>query len=178
MRDNQISIRRAGPHDGAFLWRMLCYAASMEGGDTEQNIVAAQEDAFLQKYVAGWGKAGDIGVLAENEEGAALGAAWIRPGTDAEAEPGHPSATEPELAIAVHPAHRGQGIGMKLLAALAHEATGNYIAIVLSVRASNPAVRLYERAGFLTVGEIVNRVGGRSLVMRLPLPATHTVSDS
>jgi ribosomal protein S18 acetylase RimI-like enzyme len=44
-----------------------------------------------------------------------------------------------------------------------------YSAIVLSVRADNPARRLYERVGFVAVDEITNRVGGTSLVMKVDL---------
>jgi ribosomal protein S18 acetylase RimI-like enzyme len=41
--------------------------------------------------------------------------------------------------------------------------------IALSVRDTNPAKRLYERFGFVTVAEIINRVGGRSSVMTIAL---------
>ena len=37
--------------------------------------------------------------------------------------------------------------------------------IQLNVREENPAVRLYERTGFQIIGDMTNRVGGRSLVM-------------
>ena len=37
------------------------------------------------------------------------------------------------------------------------------------VRANNPARRLYERVGFVTVAEITNRVGGASFVTTLDL---------
>ena len=49
------------------------------------------------------------------------------------------------------------------------EVTGHYPALVLSVRAVNPAVCLYQRLGFVTVEEIANRVGTPSLVMELTL---------
>ena len=42
-------------------------------------------------------------------------------------------------------------------------------AVVLSVRDGNPAVRLYERHGFVTERRIENRAGGVSLAMRREL---------
>ncbi len=52
---------------------------------------------------------------------------------------------------------------------LLEAARGRYPALALSVREGNPAVRLYERFGFVEERRVVNRVGGASLVMRLPL---------
>ena len=73
----------------------------------------------------------------------------------------------PELSAGVLPAHRGKGIGCILLERLLEEATRKYPGVCLSVRANNPAVHLYERAGFQPVSgsEIVNRVGTDSYTM-------------
>lgn len=60
-------------------------------------------------------------------------------------------------------------MGTRLLAELVASARGLYPAILLSVREGNPAVRLYERVGFVAERTVVNRVGGVSLVMRLSL---------
>jgi ribosomal-protein-alanine N-acetyltransferase len=56
--------------------------------------------------------------------------------------------------LAVRPQNRRQGIGRRLLAALLDWARQNGIRTVdLEVRVSNePAIRLYEEAGFVTVG--------------------------
>jgi ribosomal protein S18 acetylase RimI-like enzyme len=75
----------------------------------------------------------------------------------------------PELAIAVRPDAIGQGIGGALLEALLDLARGQYSAVALSVRESNPARRLYERHGFVVVDTITNRVGGQSFVMQVDL---------
>ena len=72
-----------------------------------------------------------------------------------------------ELAIALHPAWTGKGIGTAMLTHLIKDACTQYPAIVLTVRADNPAQHLYERFGFVTVGEIENRVKTKSLKMLL-----------
>lgn len=70
------------------------------------------------------------------------------------------------MAIAVQPSHAGDGIGTALLKRLLATADRSGIpAIVLSARADNPAIRLYERFGFVETGRIVNRVGTESLKM-------------
>lgn len=56
-----------------------------------------------------------------------------------------------------------------MMGALIEAARGRFPEIVLSVREENPAVRFYRRLGFLESGRMENRVGGASLVMRLPL---------
>ena len=73
----------------------------------------------------------------------------------------------PELAIAVRPESLGSGIGSVLLTRLLEEARNMHSGMVLSVRANNPAKRLYERLGFVVVAEIANRVGGKSAVMKI-----------
>jgi ribosomal protein S18 acetylase RimI-like enzyme len=55
--------------------------------------------------------------------------------------------------MAVLPPYRDQGVGTALLAQLFAEAMPRFDAVSLSVSASNPALRLYERFGFLAVGE-------------------------
>ena len=165
---NRYTIRRATPGDEPFLWQMLYYAATMSG-DINMAIASAQTDPQLLHYVAGWGKAGDLGVIAVTNEGASVGAAWVRLGVAHMDDATATAVDEPELAIAVQPTYRNQSLGAQMLASLRDEAAAHYPAITLNVREDNPAVRLYKRAGFVTVNEMVNRVGGRSLVMRLPL---------
>jgi ribosomal protein S18 acetylase RimI-like enzyme len=164
-----MKIRQAGATDTAVLWEMLTYAASMPAS-LEQNLVDARVDPTLQSYVLGFGRVGDLGVIAQEQTGEALGAAWLRL---CEAEPvahRHGSDREPELAIGVRAAHRRQGHGAALMRELLTLAAGRYPAIVLSVRVENPSIRLYRRFGFSTVREIENRVGGASLIMRRALP--------
>lgn len=58
----------------------------------------------------------------------------------------------PEVTIGVDAAHRGQGIGAALLAALAKLAKADgFEQLSLSVEPANPALRLYIRAGYRTI---------------------------
>jgi ribosomal protein S18 acetylase RimI-like enzyme len=158
------TIRPATPADEPFLWEMLFYAANMaEDGATSG--AEARTHPYLAKYVRGWGRPSDLGVVAVDDAEQPLGAAWVR--LLAGAEKNYPAIDDgvPELAIAVLPLHIGRGLGGRLLARLLEDARPAHPAVALSVRESNPARRLYERLGFVVVETITNRVGGRSYVM-------------
>jgi ribosomal protein S18 acetylase RimI-like enzyme len=160
-----VAIREAGAADEPFLCLMLFHAAHM-AADGARSADEAREHPFLGKYVGGWGRPGDLGAVGE-ARGQPVGAAWARHLVGAEKS--YPAADDayPELAIAVLPEWAGQGVGGALLGRLIAMARPRYPGRVLSVRADNPARRLYERHGFVVSGEIVNRVGTRSSVMEL-----------
>jgi ribosomal protein S18 acetylase RimI-like enzyme len=71
-----------------------------------------------------------------------------------------------ELAIALVPDCRGRGVGTTLLACLCALADVQGMPLVLTVREHNPAIVMYQHAGFETQTTIQNRVGGTSFVMR------------
>jgi ribosomal protein S18 acetylase RimI-like enzyme len=56
--------------------------------------------------------------------------------------------------MALLPEHRNQGIGSALLRDLLDEAEGSRKFVSLHVEPYNPAKRLYERLGFVVVGEV------------------------
>lgn len=154
-------IRRAESGDEPALWEMLSFAASMTEVDP---VPVAQTNDYLASYVRGFGtREGDWGLVAERDA-AVIAAAWLRLGDGSRGEHAVATPTEPELAIAARPEVRGQGVGSLLMTRLLAEAP--FDAIVLSVRSTNPSVRLYQRHGFETIRSVVNRVGGESLVMR------------
>jgi GNAT superfamily N-acetyltransferase len=164
----KIELREAVPDDQAFLWRMLYYAAHMdEGGETPES---ARANPALAPYVEGFGRADDVGVIAiDSAGGQQIGAAWIRRMPAAWPLYEVIEAATPELAIAVTPAYIGRGAGGLMIAQLLDAAAAYHRAIMLSVRANNPAKVLYERHGFSVVAEIINRVGGKSLIMKIEL---------
>jgi ribosomal-protein-alanine N-acetyltransferase len=77
------------------------------------------------------------------------------------------------LNVAVHPAHRGRGIGTLVAEALREARRGRADAMTLEVRRSNEAARrLYASFGFEEVGVRRNYYGRGedALIMRLALP--------
>jgi ribosomal protein S18 acetylase RimI-like enzyme len=161
------ATRPLAPEDEPFLWEMLYHAAHMEQ-DGASSADAAKNHPYLAKYVRDWGRDGDLGFAAlESLHRRPIGAAWVRLLRGEQRNYLQIDETVPELAIAVLPAYANQGVGTGLLNELVAAASSVYPAIVLSVRADNPARRLYERLGFVVVDEVVNRVGGRSFVMLL-----------
>ena len=140
-------IRRGGPQDVPFLRDMLRHAYYARWGEDETDGIP------LSRYVEGWGRRGDT-ALVQIEGFQPVGAAWYR--LFPTASPGYGFIDEgtPELTIAVVPGSRGKGYGRELLEALLDRARSDgYASISLSVEPDNPALQLYEKHGFVRVGE-------------------------
>jgi ribosomal protein S18 acetylase RimI-like enzyme len=141
---------------------MLYYAAHVDE-EPGSSIETAKHSPFLTKYVTHWGQPGDLGFVVEDAETQQrLGAAWLRVFVGAEKNCDDIADGTTELAIALIPSCTGLGIGAQLLGQVLSNAASLYPAVYLSVRAANPAKRLYERFGFVVIGELTNRVGGKS----------------
>jgi GNAT superfamily N-acetyltransferase len=109
------------------------------------------EDASLWRYVSGWGRRGDMAVIAL-EGGFPIGAAWFRLFSRDEPGFGFVDEQTPEVAIAVVPSRRGRGTGHELLEALIEAAREQgYGALSLSVAADSPAMHVFEKQGFQSV---------------------------
>jgi ribosomal protein S18 acetylase RimI-like enzyme len=145
-----ITIRALTTADEAFLWDML-YLAIYVPEDSlpiSRDILNALE---IAKYVKGWGRAGDSGLMAlDSETMQPIGAIWLRLFSEDEPGYGYVAADIPELSIAVLPAYRGKGVGTQLMAALIERVKDAPIS--LSADPQNRAVALYERFGFQAVG--------------------------
>jgi ribosomal protein S18 acetylase RimI-like enzyme len=146
--------------DELIVWEMLRYAAH------ESSVKSVQQQPELARYALDWGREGDIGCLALGEM-SPIGAAWLRLWLGEDKGYGYVKDEIPELAIAVVPDFRGQGVGTELLRQILNTAKTEYPAVSLSVRANNPVLGLYERTGFIKIpgSEVVNRVGEVSFNM-------------
>lgn len=148
-----MNTRPATSEDVDFLRQMLYEAAAWNPDWPREQVIEALADPVLERFHRDWGRAGDVGVIAELG-GEPVGAAWFRLfSADA---PGHGFVDEdtPELGIAVVPLHRRKGIGETLLRALISEARQQgFKALSLSVAPHNRSRMMYERTGFEKVGE-------------------------
>lgn len=115
-------------------------------------------DPSLYGYIDGFGSgACDYALAAVLPDGTVVGVVWTRLLPDYA-----PLANDvPTLAIAVLPGYRGHGIGTALLHAILESLTHHGCSSVsLSVQKANPALRLYQRAGFTIAQD-----NGEELVM-------------
>lgn len=146
--------------DESIVWGMLMHASH------EPTLESVKAQPYLAHYAAGWGRAGNSGFVAL-VSCAPVGAAWLRLWPDADRGFGYVDDATPELAMAVLPSYQGKRLGTELLTQVLAAAKGFHSAVSLNVRADSPAVRLYQRVGFVKVAgsEIVNRTGGVSFNM-------------
>jgi len=161
------------PEDERFLCEMLFAASAWRPGSSPLTVEEARDVRIRKLYVEGWGRAGDVGVIAYEAGEQPLGACWYRLFTEAQHGYGFIDPTVPELAIFVRQDARGRGVGTALLRTLVSRAQAEGCsALSLSVEQDNRAVHLYNRAGFVRVGR-----SGNSCTMRLDVRADQHASN-
>ena len=143
-------LRPIEPVDLPFLWAMLAEATA--AGRAAPPVAEVQGQP-VGRYLHGWGRPGDAGLVAAGDAGEALAAAWYRSFPAEDPGYGWVDDATPELAIATTVAARGQGLGGALVAgllALAH--AEGHAHLSLSVEVGNLRARsVYERLGFVSV---------------------------
>jgi len=108
--------------------------------------------ANVRIYAEDWGAPGDVGVVGE-ADGAPIGACWMRLLPEGIGLASIDART-PQLGIALEPEFQRRGFGEQLMrAALGAAKTHGYEQVSLTVHPENPAIRLYERCGFVKRGE-------------------------
>lgn len=163
-----FTIQPVQASDLEFMWDMLWEAAATDPGTRSLGKDAALALPDLRRYLDGWGRTGDLGVVARDDSGQRVGAAWARRFPMEAPSYGFVAPDVPELAIGVVAAARGSGVGGSLLDALLEMArAGGYRAVSLAVDRQNPALRLYLRQGFLDAG--ISSPTDQGLVMIAPL---------
>ncbi|MFW6351317.1 MAG: N-acetyltransferase family protein [Bacteroidota bacterium] len=148
-----MKIRELKTWEIHFLTEMLYEAIFIpEGHDPLPKEVI--QDQSLSKYIENWGKDKyDIALVVEvNNE--LVGAIWGRLLTGENKGFGYVDDKTPELSMAVKKEYRNQGIGTKLIKAIAFEYQCIGVeSISLSVDKANNASNLYKRFGFEIVAE-------------------------
>ena len=142
-------IRKIRPEEYGLLREFLYQAIYLPEGvePPPRSVVDLPE---LQVYIADFGaRSGDYCLVAEAEK-QVVGAVWSRIMEDY----GHIDGSTPSLAISLLPEYRGLGIGTRLLNGLLLLLQEHgYRRVSLSVQKENPALHLYQRAGFYMVAE-------------------------
>jgi GNAT superfamily N-acetyltransferase len=165
--DSQFHIRQVQPVDMPFLWDMLWEAAAVDDRVRAMGKPAALALPDINRYLDAWGRHGDLGVVAYDDTGRLLGAAWIRLFSPASPGYGFVARDIPELSIGVVADARGKGVGGTLLDALMTIARQHgHRAISLGVNRRNPARMLYERKGFQDAGISDPIESGLTMIIR------------
>ena len=143
-----LIFRGGGPEDVEHVKRALYAAVDWNPERELPSYGVAIEHPELALYHRGWGRPGDLAVVAELEQDV-VGLAGCRLFTDSDHGHGYLDDRTLELFIAVAEQVRGRGIGTSLLEDLARAAAAaGFERLSLSVEATNPARALYERVGY------------------------------
>ncbi|HEX5630588.1 MAG TPA: GNAT family N-acetyltransferase, partial [Acidimicrobiia bacterium] len=163
-----IRTRAALPDDLTHLRRVLYEAVAWNPQRPVPPLEVTLAHPELARYHEGWGRFGDLAVIAE-ADGAVIGGALCRLFDATDHGHGFVDDHTPELAVAVWRGQRGAGVGTRLLAALEVEAvTAGFEQMSLSVDTDNPARQLYMRSGYRQVSQDES---GVRMVKRLVPPA-------
>lgn len=148
-----FSLRRAAQTDAMFLGDMLVEAANWRaGGMRPRHEVLSSADH--RRYLAGWKRSADDGLVATGEDEAPVGAAWFRVLPQNAPGFGFVGVAVPELIIGVHPLWRARGVGRSLLSGVVQLAgSQGHSRISLSVERDSFARNLYRAEGFVVVGQ-------------------------
>lgn len=147
-----LRLRPLVPADQQRLWRWL-HIALWDPPPAPLRPITVLQQPGVRLYAEGWGRAGDIGVVGEwPGESEPVGACWMRLVPDGQGLAWVDERT-PQLGIALEPAFQRRGLGERLMrGALEAAAAQGVPKVSLTVHPDNPAIRLYERCGFVRQG--------------------------
>jgi GNAT superfamily N-acetyltransferase len=106
------------------------------------------EHPELARYHRGWGRRGDLGVIATDGPDV-VGVALCRLFTDDDHGHGYVDDATPEVTIAVAESHRRSGLGTRLVEELERAARdAGFGRMSVSIDVGNPSLRIAERLGY------------------------------
>ena len=145
-------IRQETEQDNDFLWEMLYQSIFIVEGEVKPlRDILNQPDII--KYLCSWGRRGDIALIATDLNDNPIGAIWIRLFDETNKTYGYIDENTPVLSMALLSEYRGKGIGTVLLKEMIRTANDlGFKSLSLRVDPKNPALRLYEKQGFVKVG--------------------------
>ncbi|MFJ4224861.1 GNAT family N-acetyltransferase [Microbacterium sp. NPDC089695] len=152
-----FALRRAAQTDAMFLGDMLVEAANWRAGGVRprHEVLTSAEH---RRYLTGWKRSSDDGLIATGEDDVPVGAAWFRMLPQNDPGLGFVGVGVPELIIGVHPLWRARGVGRSLLRGVVELAgVHGHSRISLSVERDNFAHTLYRAEGFTVVAESPSR---------------------
>jgi GNAT superfamily N-acetyltransferase len=151
---NALQLVAADARHASILREMLFHSFKWRDDETREDMEPVLRRPEALRFWRDFGRRGDFGWIALRD-GVAVGAAWCRLLSVADHGYSFLDEETPCLAIAVVRSERNRGIGGKLLDALVLRARElGHERIALAVETDNPAVRLYERHGFVRDQEV------------------------
>lgn len=123
---------------------MLYYAMRLD--EVKKSLADLPKLAIYEAFYGFTSKDLGLYALVDNQ---LAGAVWIRRLNADHGSNGYIDDTTPILMIAVLPEFRGRGIGSEMMSQLLIEAGALYERISVSVVSDSPAIRFYERHGFV-----------------------------
>lgn len=152
MKLNDFFIRQGTDADEEFLWEMLYQAIYIPEGEPRPSRDILTEVNIAQS-LKGWGRKGDIALIAMAPDQTPIGAVWVRLFDETNKTYGYIDDQTPLLGMALLPENRGKGRGTALLKEMLKVLKeSGYSAVSLSVDPNNPALRLYQNLGFKKTG--------------------------
>lgn len=149
-----LAFRPLTPADQDRLWHWL-HLALWDPPPAPLRPLSVLQEPGVRLYAEGWGRPGDIGVVAQ-VAGQDAGACWMRRLPEHQGQGqglAWLDATTPQLGIALEPAFQHRGIGRPMMQAALQAAWQQGVPqVALTVHPENPARRLYAACGFVERG--------------------------
>lgn len=148
-----FELRTATGADARLLSDMVVAAANWRESQARARI-SVLEDPLHRRYLSGWKRPGDAGLVALDGQKTPIAACWFRLFPSDDHGFGFVAVGVPELILGVQPIWRAQGLGRALLHGVIAQARANgHSRLSLSVESGNHAVQLYRSEGFQTVDD-------------------------